>query len=115
MLDGNMEEQTERYPIIRVKKGKHLLATSGHGDLILGRPAKVDSKDQQNGEIGPEQAEKTPKDVIKSEYTSDKSGLHLRWPPCAALLPYSLECHDLITIRDGQVTGTRKKVAAMKR
>ena len=46
MLDGNMEEQTERYPIIRVKKGKHLVTTSGHGDLILGRPAKVDSEDQ---------------------------------------------------------------------
>ena len=46
MLDGNMEEQTERYPNIRVKKGKHLVTTSGHGDLILGRPAKVDSENQ---------------------------------------------------------------------
>ena len=38
-----MEGQMERHPYIRVTTREPLVTTSGHGDLILGRPAKVDS------------------------------------------------------------------------
>ena len=43
---GNMEGQTERQPYIRVKIREHLVTTSGYGDLILSRPAKVDLEDR---------------------------------------------------------------------
>ena len=43
---GNMEGQTERQPYIRVKIREHLGTTSGYGDLISNRPAKVDLEDR---------------------------------------------------------------------
>ena len=36
----------EIQPYIRVKIRKHLVITSGYGDWIISRPAKVDSEDQ---------------------------------------------------------------------